>query len=410
MKKHRRILSLALALALSLGVMAVPGRADTVTATEFDGNGNVVREWIIDTEAGAATPVETRPTAYESVQTVSVDGKPVEFRCYALKDESGNGIHYIKLRDLAAILNGTPVQFQVGWDGGVTIATKTAYTPDGSEGAVPFSGDRPYEEPTAATKVDGQAADLAAFVLYDDQGGGYTYYKLRDLAAALGFHVDWSAQQGISIETGANDRQTAEEAAPMLPSLHDFGVTRAAVVAELAAHQNDTYYLGTPYRGYDWQSPNGDPSYNNAPGMNCGGFVSYVLRKCGLNADAVLSLLQNKRGFGSGKPYDKLARASSWYRFAVNSGVTVYHFSSKADLLTSGVLEKGDVIVMWSDRLKSGEDNHIGFFWGDTPNQDLLWHSGTRPYQGNQLSPITPLAEKCTFTVIKLEATAASGK
>ncbi len=403
MKKHRRILSLAPALMLCLSIMAVPVHAEIVTATEFDGEGNVVREWTIDTETGTATPVETQPTAFESIQAANVDGKPVELRCYALEDEYGNNVNYIKLRDLAALLNGTPAQFAVGWDGGVTVTTQTAYTPDGSEGAVPFSGDRPYWEPTAATKVDGQVADLAALVLYDDQGGGYTYYKLRDLAAALDFDVDWSAEQGISIDTGANDQQTAEEASPKLPTLHDFGVTRAAVVAELTAHQNDTYYLGTPYRGYDWQSPNGDPSYNNAPGMNCGGFVSYVLRKCGLNTDAVLSLLQNKRGFGSGKPYDKLARASSWYRFAVNSGVTTYHFSSKADLLAGGVLEKGDVIVMWSNHLKSGEDNHIGIFWGDTPNQDLLWHSSTKPHSGNQLTPITPLAANCTFTVIKLE-------
>ncbi len=32
-----------------------------------------------------------------------------------------------------------------------------------------------------------------------------------------------------------------------------------------------------------------------------------------------------------------------------------------------------------------------------------VWHSGIRPCGGNQLTPITPLAERCTFTVIKLE-------
>ena len=29
-----------------------------------------------------------------------------------------------------------------------------------------------------------------------------TYYKLRDLGQALGFHVGWSAEQGVYIETG----------------------------------------------------------------------------------------------------------------------------------------------------------------------------------------------------------------
>ena len=47
------------------------------------------------------------------------------------------------------------------------------------------------------------------------------------------------------------------------------GVTRQAIVRELEAHEDDNYYLGTPYAGGDAQSPNGDTSYNSgAAGMN----------------------------------------------------------------------------------------------------------------------------------------------
>lgn len=145
--------------------------------------------------------VADQPTAYQSTQTVQVDGKAVTFECYALKDANGNATNYIKLRDLADILNGSAAQFQVGWDGSVTITTKTAYTPNGSEGNTPFSGDRAYQEAAAPTKVNGQTADLAAFVLNDDAGGGYTYYQLRDLAQALGFNVGWSADKGVFVET-----------------------------------------------------------------------------------------------------------------------------------------------------------------------------------------------------------------
>ena len=61
------------------------------------------------------------------------------------------------------------------------------------------------------------------------------------------------------------------------------GVTRQAIVRELEAHEDDNYYLGTPYAGGDAQSPNGDASYNSGTvGMNCAGFISYVLRKAGL--------------------------------------------------------------------------------------------------------------------------------
>ena len=58
------------------------------------------------------------------------------------------------------------------------------------------------------------------------------------------------------------------------------GVTRESIVRELESHEHDSYYLGTKYVGGDAQSPNGDTSYNDGTvGMNCGGFVSYVLRK-----------------------------------------------------------------------------------------------------------------------------------
>ena len=155
---------------------------------------------VIPTQPG--TPAQPAAnTAYTSTQTVLVDGKAVEFQCYALKDANGNLTNYIKLRDMASILNGTSVQFQVGWNGAVNIETGKAYTPNGSEMSTPFSGDRAYENATAPTNINGSQAALEAIVLKDDAGGAYTYYKLRDLGAALNFKVDWSAEKGIFIET-----------------------------------------------------------------------------------------------------------------------------------------------------------------------------------------------------------------
>lgn len=144
--------------------------------------------------------VEDR-TAYASTQNVLVDGKSVEFQCYALKDANGNDTNYIKLRDVASVLNGTAAQFNVGWDGNVNIETGKAYAANGSEMSTPYSGNRSYENATAATNINGAAADLSAILLKDDAGNGYTYYKLRDLGNALGFKVDWSKDKGIFIET-----------------------------------------------------------------------------------------------------------------------------------------------------------------------------------------------------------------
>lgn len=139
--------------------------------------------------------------AHASTQSVLVDGNKVEFQAYALWDENGNPTNYVKLRDLAYVLNGTPAQFQVGWKDGVILTTKTAYTIAGGEMTTPYTGDQPCSPAENTTAVDGRAVRLDAFVIYDSQGGGYTYYKLRDLGDALGFAVDWSPERGISIST-----------------------------------------------------------------------------------------------------------------------------------------------------------------------------------------------------------------
>jgi len=140
-------------------------------------------------------------TAYASTQNVLVDGKPVEFQAYALKDENGYDTNYVKLRDVAYVLNGTKAQFQVGWDGAVNVTPRKAYTANGSEMSTPFSGNRAYWSVVTPTNISGQAADLDAILLKDNGGNGYTYYKLRDLGKALGFNVGWSAETGIYLES-----------------------------------------------------------------------------------------------------------------------------------------------------------------------------------------------------------------
>lgn len=140
-------------------------------------------------------------TAYRSTQSVMVDGRPINFQMYALRDASGNPTNYVKLRDVASVLNSTAAQFEVSWDGVVNIVPGRPYTPNGSEMTTPFSGDRTYTVAAAPTRINGKEISIDAIVLEDDQGGAYTYYKLRDLGEAIGFRVDWSAEKGISVQT-----------------------------------------------------------------------------------------------------------------------------------------------------------------------------------------------------------------
>lgn len=186
------------------------------------------------------------------------------------------------------------------------------------------------------------------------------------------------------------------------------GVTRESIVRELEAHEDDNYYLGTPYAGGDAQSPNGDASYNSGTvGMNCAGFISYVLRKAGLDAETTMEIMHQTpvNQYGSGLPYDWLAGASNYKNLIENGNISAYAFRTKQELLSSGLAEKGDIILMWWSNSPGadGADNHIGFFWGEASDDDVMWHSGTEPSSGNQISEITPKTPGSFYILIKIE-------
>ncbi|MGI6255767.1 MAG: S-layer homology domain-containing protein [Acutalibacter sp.] len=188
-------------------------------------------------------------------------------------------------------------------------------------------------------------------------------------------------------------------------TLASLEVTRQKVLGELSAHTGDSFYLGTAYQPGDWQSPNGDVSYNGRAGMNCGGFVSYVLRRCGLNASQAMSLIRRSSTnyFGSGKAYDVLAGASNYENLVKNGGLRAYVYGSKSNMLLDGKLEKGDVILLLKGPgSPASADNHMGIFWGDYPSEDLFWHSIDKPKSGNQISAITE-ASNTAYLVIKLD-------
>lgn len=145
-------------------------------------------------------PIPAAGTAVARTQTVKLDGKDVEFQCYAVRNTEGNETNYVKLRDLAQVLNGTNAQFDVGWDWQISITPNTPYQAVGGEGTTPYSGDQPYEAASdTPVRFDGSAVNLTSFII-TCQGGGYTYYKLRDLGQLLNFNVMWDGS-GIVVES-----------------------------------------------------------------------------------------------------------------------------------------------------------------------------------------------------------------
>jgi|GEM_PF-2978727 len=143
-------------------------------------------------------------TAVASTQLVMIGSRRIELPAYALLDRQGNPTNYVRLRDMASLLNGTDAQFDVTWSSeyGIVIDPNRPYEhPNGSEGVIPFTGNQPYTAYLQDTIVNDAYLPLTAFQITWN-GGGHTYYQLRDLGRALNFNVGWSAERGIFIEPG----------------------------------------------------------------------------------------------------------------------------------------------------------------------------------------------------------------
>ena len=125
-------------------------------------------------------------TASPTSQKLTVNGKAQKTEIYNI-----NGSNYFKLRDMAALLNGTGSQFSVDFDSArnaIAVTTGAAYTPVGGE-----LGDTKQQSVSAVKShqsvwVNGRYADLTAYNI-----GGSNFFKLRDLGTVLGFEVDYDS-------------------------------------------------------------------------------------------------------------------------------------------------------------------------------------------------------------------------
>lgn len=129
--------------------------------------------------------VSAKPTASK----VLVDGAEVSFHAYNI-----NGNNYLKLRDIAMVLNNTKKSFSVGWDGeknAISLQSGKLYEVVGEELVVPAS---PIEEEgllsNSTIYLDGKMIDLIAYTI-----NGNSYFRLRDLSKALNFGVKWDGER-----------------------------------------------------------------------------------------------------------------------------------------------------------------------------------------------------------------------
>ena len=195
------------------------------------------------------------------------------------------------------------------------------------------------------------------------------------------------------------------------------GATKT-VESVLSQHENDEYYLTTPYGNkgphgeggaidtWDCWKPKGE--YGSGAYMNCAGFVVAVLRACEANT-SIIGNYTAKDGYNRGNE----TNAFKWDEYCRDNNAVSYTFSSKEQMLASGILEKGDIIYMEPvDWNHSNSDCHIGFFWGGNSSEDLFWHSSSHAdgivkgyfpnsAGGNVISKITPKYPVRYYRVIK---------
>ena len=165
----------------------------------------------------------------------------------------------------------------------------------------------------------------------------------------------------------------------------------------LKTHISDKTYIGTKYSKNSYKDgANGFSGWVNSAGagMDCEGFIDNVLKQCGASHPMSVG--------GGGK---------GWVAYNNHYGLPYYDYSSKADMLASGILDYGDIIWMFdtSGPNSISSIHHIGIFVGSNPYEDKLWHSTfamSNQYgetvNGNQVSRIVPQASGCkVWRVIK---------
>ncbi len=134
------------------------------------------------------TPVVTAPvataTATLSATNLQVNGSAVAAQAYMI-----DGNNYIKLRDLATMINGTAKNFEVTWNSdlkSIELQSGTAYTTAGSEMAMDGAQTTTATLSTSPIYVDGNLADLTAYNINDNN-----YFKLRDVMGLFDVEVGY---------------------------------------------------------------------------------------------------------------------------------------------------------------------------------------------------------------------------
>lgn len=134
-------------------------------------------------------------TAKPSPHAIYVDGTKANVAAYEINDNN-----YFKLRDIAAIVNGSEKQFEVSWNNHaqrIDLTSGKPYTTVGGELGAIGSASKKAESSTAVVYKDNVKIDYTGYNIDDNN-----YYKLRDVCESFNIGIKWDgANQRVDILT-----------------------------------------------------------------------------------------------------------------------------------------------------------------------------------------------------------------
>ncbi len=155
---------------------------------------SAVQEVLSMLDSSNRPAVPAKPRVALSTQKLAVNAQEQSAKIYNI-----GGSNFFKLRDMAALLNGTGSQFSVSYDperSTVVIRTGAAYTAVGGELDVGTDKSTSAVRSSQRVEVNGTRVYLTAYNI-----GGNNFFKLRELGEKIGFGVDYDDSTATMLVT-----------------------------------------------------------------------------------------------------------------------------------------------------------------------------------------------------------------